>query len=58
MELGRELDTCVENDEMGIDADMDWRRRLDLPKGRSKGFPHIFVWLCLPLETLPYVSVK
>jgi hypothetical protein len=56
--LGRELDTCVENDEMGIDADMDGRRRLGLPKERSKVFPLINVWLCLSLETLTYVSVK
>jgi hypothetical protein len=58
VELGRELDTCVENDEMGIDAGMDGRRRLALPKGRSKVFPLIYVWLCLSLETLTYVSVK
>jgi hypothetical protein len=53
-----EFNTSVENDEMGIDADMDWRRRLVLPKGRSKVFPLIYVWLCLSLETLTYVSVK
>jgi len=58
VELGREFNTCVENDEMGIDAGMDGRRRLGLPKERSKGFPLIYVWLCLSLETLPDVSVK
>jgi hypothetical protein len=58
VELGREFDACVENDTMEIDAGMDWRRRLGLPKGRNKGFPHIFVWLCLSLETLSGVSVK
>jgi hypothetical protein len=58
VELGKEFNTCVENDEMGIDAGMDGRRRLGLPKGRSKVFPLIYVWLCLSLETLPDVSVK
>lgn len=58
MELGRDFNTFVRNDEMGRDADMDGRGRLDLPNGRSKGFPLIFVWLCLSLETLPDVSVK
>lgn len=58
MELGREFNTCVRNDGMGIEADMDWRRRLGLPKERSKVFPLIYVWLCLSLETLPAVSVK
>jgi hypothetical protein len=53
-----EFNTCVENDEMGIDADMDGRRRFGLPKERSKVFPFIYVWLCLSLETLPDVSVK
>jgi len=58
VELGREFNACVENDEMEIDADMDWRRRLGLPRERSKVFPLINVWLCLSLETLTYVSVK
>jgi hypothetical protein len=58
VELGREFNTCVENDEMGIDAGLDGRRRLGLPKERSKVFPLIYVWLCLSLETLTYVSVK
>jgi len=53
-----EFNTCVENDEMGIDADIDGRRRFGLPKERSKVFPFIYVWLCLSLETLPDVSVK
>ena len=58
MELGREFNACVENDEMEIDTEMDGRRRLDLPNGRSEVFPFIYVWLCLSLETLPDVSVK
>lgn len=58
MELDREFNACVENDEMGIDAGMDGRRRLGLPRERSKVFPLIYVWLCLSLETLPDVSFK
>jgi hypothetical protein len=57
VELDREFNACVENDEMGIDADMDWQRRLGLPKGRSKFFPLIYVWLCLSLKTPNDVSV-
>ncbi|MBS3907025.1 MAG: hypothetical protein KGZ49_08305 [Syntrophaceae bacterium] len=48
----------MRNDEMGIDADMDGRRRLGLPKGMSKVFPLIYAWLCLSLETLTYVPIK
>lgn len=58
MKQGGEFNAFVRNDEMGIDADMDGRRRLGLPKGMSKVFPLIYAWLCLSLETLTYVPIK
>jgi hypothetical protein len=45
-------------DEMKKVEERESRRRLVMPKGRSKFFPLIYAWFFITFEALPCASVK